>query len=103
MQGYITTPDTAAAINAAVSAAQTQRGLPVYWLPGSYPIHQGTYAGKAFIPLTDTMLATNLRGDMIPQDFPEFAQLTAMLGGLDARVDLDPQALIDPNAPALDE
>lgn len=102
MNGYITTPATAQAINAAVANAQTQRGLPVYWLPGSYPIYTGAHAGMAFIPLTETMLATVLRNGMTPADFPEFAPLTASLGGLDARTDLDPACLIDPNAPVIE-
>lgn len=46
------------------------------------------------------MMATNLRGGLTPVDFPEFSQLVGALGGLEARIDLDPQAIIDPNAPS---
>ena len=99
MIGFITNEATADAINAGIATAQTSRGLPVYWQVGEYPIHQGEHAGKAFVPFDDTMIATNLRGGLTPQDFPEFGQLVALLGGLDARVDLDASAIIDPNAP----
>lgn len=90
MIGFVVSPETAAAINDAVAAAQTSRGLPVYWLPGKYPIVTGHHAGKSFIPFDDAMMTTNLRAGMTPMDFPETAQLLAMLGGLDARVELDP-------------
>ena len=99
MIGFITTPQTADAILAGIRTAQESRGLPHYWTVGSYPIHTGTHAGKMFLPFDDEMMATNLRGGLTPVDFPEFAQLVGALGGLDARIDLDPQAIIDPDAP----
>jgi hypothetical protein len=54
------------------------------------PIYSGEYAGMHFIPADDSILSTPLRGNPIqtPQDFPEFASLIEMLGGLDARIDL---------------
>jgi hypothetical protein len=99
MIGFITNEETAKAINAAIYLAQTSRGLPVYWLIGQYPIFTGEHAGGFFIPFDDTMMATNLRGGLKPTDFPEFGQLVAALDGLDARIDLDASAIIDPNAP----
>jgi len=102
MIGYITTPETAQAILSAIDAAQTSRGLPVYWSTGSYPIHTGAHAGLMFLPFDDAMLATVLHQGMTPLDFPEAQQLIAMLGGLDARVDLPAIAIIDPNAPTFD-
>tara|TARA_R110000868_G_scaffold39076_2_gene136344 strand:- start:79 stop:387 length:309 start_codon:yes stop_codon:yes gene_type:complete len=99
MIGFITNEATADAINDGIAQAQTSRGLPVYWQVGKYPIYTGEHAGGFFMPFDETIMATNLRGGLTPQDFPEFGQLVAALGGLEARVDLDPQAIIDPNAP----
>jgi hypothetical protein len=92
MIGFIATPEIAQAVNDAVASAQTSRSLPVYWLPGAYPIYSGPHTGLAFIPADDAILCTPLRGDppMTPRDFPEFDQLVAALGGLDARIDIDP-------------
>lgn len=102
MIGYITPPETAQAIIAAIEAAQINRGLPVYWSCGSYPIHQGEHAGQTFLPFDDAMLSTVLWKGQTPMDFPESQQLIAMLGGLDARIDLPASAIIDPNAPTFD-
>lgn len=102
MIGFITTPQTAAAVLNGIRTAQESRGLPHYWTTGSYPIFTGEHAGKVFIPADDQILSTNLRAGMTPMDFPEAPQLIAALGGLDARIDLDPAAIIDPNAPTLE-
>jgi len=101
MIGFITTPQTATAVLDGIRTAQESRGLPHYWTTGSYPIFTGEYAGKVFLPFDDEMMATNLRGGLTPMDFPEAPQLIAALGGLDARIDLDPSTIIDPNAPTL--
>jgi hypothetical protein len=98
MIGFITSPTTADAILEGIQTAQESRGLPHYWTVGSYPIFTGTHTGKIFLPFDDAMMATNLREGLTPVDFPEFAQLVGALGGLEARIDLDPQAIIDPNA-----
>jgi hypothetical protein len=98
MIGFITDIQTAQAVLDGIRNAQESRGLPYYWTTGSYPIYTRTHAGKVFLPFDDEMMATNLRGGLTPVDFPEFAQLVGALGGLDARVDLAPQAIIDPNA-----
>ena len=101
MIGYVTTAEAADAVLDAIASAFDSRNLPHFWSPGKYLIHQGEHAGLYFIPAGDGILDAPLMGSPIqtPRDFPEFAQLIAMLGGLDARVELDPQDLIDPNAP----
>jgi hypothetical protein len=98
--GYIVDPPTAATILGGIEVAHTSRDLPVTWTTGAFPIHTGAHAGSMFIPADETMLNTPLHGRPVlrPTDFPEFDQLVAVLGGLDARQDLDPSALIDPNA-----
>ena len=99
MIGYITTQTQAEEINAAIAKAQTDRGFPVFWLAGSIPIQSGEHAGMHFIPCDDSLLATPLIGNppQTPVDFPEFPQLLAILGGLDARVNIDPATIIPPN------
>jgi hypothetical protein len=73
--------------------------MPVFWLAGSYPIYTGEHAGECFIPCDDATLATPLIGHppQTPQDFPEFAVIIESMGGLEARIDLSPEALIDPD------
>ena len=101
MIGFIVTPEQAQAVNAAVAAAQMSRGLPVYWIPGSFPILRGEHAGKCFVPGDDAMIDTPLRGDppMTPKDFPECSQLIAVLGGMDERVDISPENIIPESLP----
>lgn len=101
MTGFITTPEVSQAINDAIALAQTSRGLPVCWLIGQYPIYTGEHAGKSFMPLDDTILNTVLYQGMKPTDFPEFDELVETLGGLEARVELSPSAIIDPDADIL--
>jgi hypothetical protein len=99
MIGFVVTPEQAQAANAAIAEAQTSRGMPVFWLAGSYPIYTGEHAGECFIPCDDATLSTPLIGHppQTPQDFPEFAIIIDSMGGLDARIDLSPEALIDPD------
>ena len=94
MIGYITTQEQAEEINAAIAAAQTDRGLPVFWMIGSIPILSGIHAGLHFIPCDDILLSTPLFGNppQTPMDFPEFVSIIETLGGLQARVDLDATA-----------
>jgi len=99
MLGFIVTSTTAAAVLSGIAAAQISRGLAPYWTCGSYQIFTGTHAGSRFLPFDAQMMATVLREGATPMDFPETTQLLALLGGLDARVDLDPSAIIDPTAP----
>lgn len=90
MIGFITTPETSAAVTQAISDAQTSRNLPVFWLIIGMPIHYGDYAGMHFIPADDSILSTPIIGNPVqtPQDFPEFASLIELLGGLEARIDI---------------
>ena len=99
MIGFATTQEQAKAVNDAVAKAQIDRGLPVFWLPGSYPIFGGECAGKTFIPCDDAILNTPLLGSpvMTPKDFPEFSQIITALGGLDARVEIATEDIINPN------
>lgn len=96
MIGFIVTAETAAAVLAGIDAAMDARGLPRYWTTGSYPIHSGPHAGMVFIPGDDAILQTPLHGSPVlhPPDFPEFAQLVGLLGGLDARVEINPEQLL---------
>jgi len=98
--GYILPPPAATAVLAAIAAAFDVRGRPRFWSPGAYPIYTGPHAGQMFIPAGDGILDAPLLGNppQTPQDFPEFAELIASLGGLEARAELDPADLIDPNA-----
>jgi hypothetical protein len=100
MIGYITTPEVAAAVLNGVREAMTARGKPHFWSPGAFPIHTGPHAGKMFIPASDAVMQTPLTGRPVqrPIDYPEFGEIIQLLGGLDARQQLDPAALIDPNA-----
>ena len=99
MIGFVTTIEQAKAANDAVAQAQIDRGLPVFWLPGSYPIFSGEHAGKTFIPCDDAIMSTPLLGSPVqsPQDFPEFAQIITALGGLDARVEISAEDITAPN------
>ena len=99
MIGFITTPDTSASVTQAIRDAQTSRELPVFWLLIGMPIYSGDHVGMHFIPAYDDILSTPLCGNPIqtPQDFPEFTSLLAMLGGLDARVDIDPSLVTPPS------
>lgn len=99
MIGFVTSHAQAQAINDAVAQAQTDRGLPVFWLPGVFPIFSGDHVGKAFVPCDDAILNTPLLGlpVMTPHDFPEFSQIITSLGGLDARVDILHTDIINPD------
>ena len=97
MIGFITTPETAATVIDGIREAQLSRGTAYYWTTGSEPIYSGDHAGQMFIPASDALLATPLRRGLTPRDFPEFDQLVTVLGGLDARIDIDPDVLINPD------
>ncbi len=96
MIGFITSPTVSAAITSAIRDAQTSRGFPIYWLIQGIPILSGTHTGQHFLPASDEMLNTPLRDGSCAVDFPEFSQLIALLGGLDARVDIDPSTIVAP-------
>jgi hypothetical protein len=98
MIGFITTPEASAAVTQAIRDAQTSRDLPVFWSLIGMPIYSGEHAGMHFIPADDAVLNTPLRGNPIqtPQDFPEFNTIIDSLGGLEARIDLLPEAITQP-------
>lgn len=95
MIGFITTTETAEAVTQAIRDAQESRGLPVFWLLDGVMIYSGEHAGMRFVPADDEILSTPLRGNPVltPRDFPEFNTIIELLGGLDARVYLDPEAI----------
>jgi len=101
MIGFVVTPEQADAANAAIADAQTSRGMPVFWLAGSNPIYHGEHAGGCFVPCDDATLSTPLIGHppKTPQDFPEFATIIESMGGLDARIEIDPSIILAPPAP----
>ena len=99
MIGFITTPETSAAITAAVELAQTSRGLAPYIGIRGMEILSGPNAGQHFLPFDDFALTTPLHGGTHVSDYPEFSALLSMLGGLDARVDIDPSLVTPPPEP----
>jgi hypothetical protein len=101
MIGFVVTAEQAQAANAAIAEAQTSRGMPVFWLAGSYPICTGEHAGMHFIPCDDSLLATPLIGNppQTPVDFPEFAIIIESIGGLDARIDIPASDIAPPEQP----
>jgi hypothetical protein len=101
IQGFVTEQATAESISAAVEAACDTRGVARFIAMHGRLIHSGQYAGQVFLPLADSDLQQVMyRGQCLP-DFPEFAQLVAILGGLDARVEIEPSDIFDPD-PSLD-
>tara|TARA_R110002110_G_scaffold391273_1_gene604565 strand:+ start:866 stop:1171 length:306 start_codon:yes stop_codon:yes gene_type:complete len=98
MIGFVTTPETAPAVMSAVAAVFTERNSAAYWSPGAFLIHTGTHSGQMFIPFADETMDYPLRVDVTPRDFEETGQIIDLLGGLDARVDVDPAAIVDPAA-----
>jgi hypothetical protein len=101
MIGFVTTQEQATAANAAIAEAQTSRGMPVFWLAGSYPIHSGEHAGECFVPCDDQTLSTPLTGNppQTPQEFPEFATIIESMGGLDARINIPAADIASPAEP----
>lgn len=96
MIGFIASPETSAAITAAVEVAQTSRGLAPYIGIRGMPILSGPNAGQHFLPFDDSALTTPLHGGTHVSDYPEFASLLAMLGGLESRVSIDPSLVTPP-------
>ena len=97
MIGFITTPETSAAITAAVELAQTSRGLAPYIGIRGMEILSGANAGQHFLPFDDLALTTPLHAGTRVSDYPEFASILAMLGGLDARVSIAPELVTAPS------
>lgn len=99
MIGFITSPETSAAITAAVELAQTSRDLAPYIGIRGMKILSGANAGQHFLPFDDLALTTPLHGGTHVSDYPEFSALLSMLGGLDARVSIDPSLVTLPPEP----
>lgn len=99
MIGFITSPETSAAITAAVELAQTSRGLSPYIGIRGMEILSGSDTGQHFLPFDDSALTTPLHAGTHVSDYPEFSALLAMLGGLDARVSIDPSLVTIPLEP----
>ena len=99
MIGFITSPETAAAVEHGIAQAFASRDLPQFWALRGMPVLTGEHAGQMFIPASDDILACPLRGNppQRPTDYPEFDQLIAMLGGLDARVEIDRATITPPS------
>lgn len=91
MIGFIVTPETSAAITAAVELAQISRGFSPYIGIRGMEILSGPDVGKHFIPFDDSALMIPLHGGTRISDYPEFAALLETLGGLESRVDIDPE------------
>lgn len=103
MIGFVTTKEQADAVNAAIAKAQISRGMPVFWIVGSTPILSGIHAGMHFIPFDNSILSTPLFGNppKTPVDYPEFQVIVETLGGLEARIDLDSQHIVEPKVSPL--
>ena len=99
MIGFVVSPETSAAITAAVELAQTSRDLSPYIGIRGMEILSGPNAGQHFLPFDDLALTTPLHGGTHVSDYPEFSALIAMLGGLDARVNIDPSLATTPLEP----
>ena len=99
MIGFVTTPEIALTVLDSIKQVQIDNGRHHYWTTGAEPIYSGDHAGKMFIPAGDNVLDTPLRNGLTPRDFPEFDQMIALLGGLDARAAVDPDSLINPENP----
>ena len=96
MIGFVTNKTTADLILAGIDQTMKSHGQPTYWTTGAYPIHTGDDAGQVFIPASDELLATPLRGGMTPLDFPETHAMLDTLGGLESRTQLDPKDIQPP-------
>jgi hypothetical protein len=92
MIGFVVNAEQAQAAAEAVASVQIAHGSPVFWQPGAYPIHSGEHVGQYFIPCDDAILSTPLTGSPVktPPDYAEFSSIIESMGGLDARIDIDP-------------
>ena len=95
MIGFVVNAEQAQAAAEAVAAVQVAHGSPVFWQPGAYPIHSGEHAGQYFIPCDTSILSTPLTGSPVktPPDYAEFTFIIESMGGLDARIDIDPSII----------
>ena len=98
MIGFVVNADQAQAAAESVAAVQIAHGSPVFWQPGAYPIFSGEHAGQYFIPCDDAILSTPLTGSPVktPPDYAEFPAIIESMGGLSARIDIDPSIITPP-------
>jgi len=98
MIGFVTTQKQSEFVNDSIAKAQTDRGMPIFWLPGVFPIYSGPHIGKSFVPCDDEILSVPLIGNppKTPQDFPDFNSIIETMGGLNARVDIPASQIISP-------
>lgn len=94
--GFLIDEQTAAAIAAGVDAAQDARGVARYLAVSAIPVLSGPHAGALFLPFDDAALDQVMHRGMRLGDFPEFAQLVALLGGLESRVEIDKKDITPP-------
>ena len=98
IKGYATDQETAAAISESVGLACDARETPRFIAITPMPIYSGDHVGEMFIPLPDSALEQVLWRGIKMKDFPEFQELVTGLGGLEARVEINADDLIDPDA-----
>jgi len=101
MIGFVVNAEQAQAAAEAVAAVQVAHGSPVFWQPGAYPIHSGEHAGQYFIPCDTSILSTPLTGSPVktPPDYAEFSSIIESMGGLEARIDIDPSIITSSSEP----
>jgi hypothetical protein len=97
LQGFIKSQATAETVSDAVKTACDTRGVARFIAMRGRPIYSGQYAGQVFLPLADSDLVQVMYCGQCLPDFPEFSQLVATLGGLDARVEIEPSDILDPD------
>lgn len=95
LTGYIVDEPTRDTLAAVLDAAQESRGRKYLHLGAAY-IHLGADEGNYFIGLTDKDLTQKMAGTML-KDYPEFQDIIEWLGGLEARVSIEPSDLINPD------
>jgi hypothetical protein len=96
MIGFVVTPEVASQAEVSLKVAFSSRKMQPYFTLGAMEILSGEQAGMMFIPFDDSALdVIRYRNFKLP-DFPEYQEVIGYLGGLDARVEIDPSCLIDP-------
>ena len=96
MTGYITSPAVAEEILEAIRQGFLDQNMRNFWSPGAYPMGSGEHQGLIFIPLSDENLDQQLSkesGTLTPAELPSVIQIINDLGGLAARINIDPSDL----------
>lgn len=97
MTGFITTTEIASQIMAAIEAASEREGSAIpFGLDAVAFVAGHPHEGEVFIPFGDAQLGTAIRRGKTITEYPEFASLSALLGGLDARVEVRVEQLVMP-------